>query len=184
MEFTLNKSQRLVTNAVAKEESRPVLTCVHIRKGIIEAANGWILVQKRIDYHGDETILLKADEVARCRDYCGAVTFETKENQVTATGKEKMILEAQEGTFPDTDKLYPYPINTEETIDRLAGREQKEVFRIGLSREVLLAVLKCLEQDDVIRFHFYGEKSPVEFEVRNHSTKGLIMPMVIADWEE
>ena len=184
MEFTLNKSQRLVTNAAAKDESRPVLTCVHIRKRFIEAANGWILVQKKVDYAGDEQLLLKAKEVARCRDDCGGVTFTTDGKEVRAIGLDKSILGAQEGAFPDADKLYPYPMNAEETIDRLSGKGQKEVFRIALSRERLLEVLKCFAKDesDVIRFHFYGTKSPVAFEVTG-SAKGMIMPMQV-NWEE
>ena len=177
MEFTLNKSQRLVTNAAAKDESRPVLTCVHIRKGIIEAGNGFILVQKQIDYDGDEELFLKGKDIAKCKDLDGNVSFSTEGGDVRAVGRETIILKAQSGVFPDTDKLYP-KIISDEVIRRLSGQEP---FRIALSRTQLLNLLNSLNEK-IVKFYFYGQEKPVEFEVTN-SAKGLIMPMNV-QWEE
>jgi len=50
MEFKLNKTQRLLTNAASKDESRLSLHCLHITKGKIQAANGFILMERNLDY--------------------------------------------------------------------------------------------------------------------------------------
>jgi len=177
MKFTLNKSQRLVTNAAAKEESRPVLACVHIRKGTIEAGNGYLLVQKQIDYDGDEELFLKAKEIAKCKDINGKVEFSVEGQDVKAVGRETVILKAKSGVFPDTDSLYP-KIVSDEVIRRLSGQKP---FRIALSRTQLLNLLNSLS-GEIIRFYFYGGKQAIEFEVTD-SAKGLIMPLDV-QWEE
>lgn len=183
MEFTLNKSQRMVANAAAKEDSRPVLTCVHIRKGIIEAANGFMAVQSKIDYDGDEKLLLKAKDVARLKGKL--LTFQTEgtgmvdspvTGEVRVTGSNlPVILQAQPGEYPDLEKLHPQSIQSE-VLRRLSNRQP---FKIALSREQLLNVL--LSNDvDTIKFSFWGGLQPVEFETEN--SKGMIMPIHISDW--
>ena len=177
MEFTLNKSQRLVTNAAAKEEDRPVLTCVHIRKGIIEAGNGYIAVQKPIEYDGDEEILLKSKELAKCKGASVAFSKVEGSSEVRAKGQETIILEAQSGEFPNIDKLYQIATPTA-VLNRLAGR--KEAFKIALSRSKLISLLNSFD-DDIVRFYFYGRESPVKLETED--AKGIMMPMSV-NWEE
>lgn len=167
MEFTLNKSQRLVTNAALKDESRPVLTCVHIRKGIIEAANGFIAVQKDINYDGEEELLLKGKELTKCKDREEGVVFSKGEGtEIKAIGKDITILKAQIGTFPQIDKLYP-TLTSRQVLKRLGGKS----FQIALSRNQLLNLLKCLDED------LNGKENPVE--IRTENAKGLIMPMMV-----
>ena len=96
MEIKLTKDQRAVANAAAKETTRPVLHCVHIKKGLIEATDGFILVQKKIDYDGEEEVLLDIDEFKRLKDNkpLGGVilTSSTEENKVKALGQDNFIL--------------------------------------------------------------------------------------------
>ena len=177
MEFTLNKSQRLVTNAAAKDESRPVLTCVHIRKGIIEAANGYTLVQKHIDYDGNEELLIKAKELAKCKDKEGKVTFSKGEgNEIRAVGQETIILEAQSGKFPNAASLYPKTVG-DEVLERLRG---KGPFKVALSAMELLNVLRSTDEH-ILKLYFYGGSKPVEFRIGD--IRGMIMPMQV-NWEE
>lgn len=170
METMLNKSQRLVVNAAEKETARPILHCVHIRKGVVEAANGFVLVQKVIEYDGDDKLLLDRDDVAKLKDQKELpVTITTEGDTVKASSMlGNLPIKAQPGQFPDVDKLYP---------------TGKPAFKIALSREQLLNVLKSLDKhEDIIRFYFYRIDSPVKFVVSSTSlgeivAKGLIMPM-------
>lgn len=172
METMLNKSQRLVVNAAEKETARPILHCVHIRKGVVEAANGFVLVQKVIEYDGDDKLLLDRDDVAKLKGQKELpVTITTEGDTVKASGDSELILKARTGQFPDTDKLYP---------------TENPVFKIALSREQLLNVLKTLDKhEDIIRLYFYRIDGPVKFEVSSTSlgeivAKGMIMPMLVA----
>ena len=114
MEIKLTKDQRAVANAATKETSRPVLHCVHIKKGLIEAADGFILVQKKIDYDGEEEVLLNIDEFKKLKDskpLRGVILISsTEENKVKTLGQDEVILEKQSGTFPKTELLIPSEI--------------------------------------------------------------------------
>ncbi len=176
MEFKLTKAQRLVTNAAAKDMSKPVLQNIHIRKGVVEAANGFVLCQKKVDYDGEEKILLDAKAVTSLKDSksLGGVIFHRADDakstdDVSAVGETKVALEPQEGTFPDTDRI----------VSELSG---KAVFRIALGRGVLMSLLKCLEmgEEETVQFYFYGEKSPVRITANGGGTVGVIMPMYVS----
>jgi len=182
MEFTLNKSQRLVVHAATKDDlERTYQACVHIRKGIIEATNGYILIQKQIDYDGDEDILLKAADIAKFNDKTksdGVVFTKAPESsEVRAVGRETTMIETQPGKFPDMEQFFPKTISSE-VIQRLGGTGP---FKIALNRRQLLDVLRSMDDtENIIKFYFYGEKDGVKFEAG--STKGLIMPMDV-HWE-
>lgn len=172
IDFKLNKLQRLVTNSTERDDARPVLACVHIRKGIIEVANGFVLVQKAIEYDGNE-LLLKAKDIEKLKDSStleGVIFTKTEADRgLRVLGQIETILELQQGNFPQTDKLYPIT---------------EPVFKIALAREQLLTVLKSLDKtENIIRFTFYGKSDPVKFDIQETGTKGLIMPMYV-DWEE
>ena len=181
MKFQLTKEERLVTLAAAKDAGRPVIACVHLRKGIIEAANGYITVQKKVTYDGPE-LLLKATDLAKCRDdKSGSVTFIIGEGseEVIASGKDKLILDRQEGQYPDIDKLYPKKVVEVEIMECLTGSPQLP-FKIAMGRTNLITLLQSLDEE-VVRFHFYGRKTPVQVETLG--AKGIIMPMDVK-WEE
>ena len=170
MEFKLSKVDRLMVNAAAKDTGRPVLHCVHIKKGAIEAANGFILMERKLDYNGDEVLLDIAD-IAKHKDAKGlegVVYTSNGDNEVKAIGQDINILNKQEGNFPDTKKLYP----TEEPV-----------FKIALGRSELLNMLKCLGKDEeIIKFQFYGTEKPAKIETTSGEVTGLIMP-IQATWD-
>jgi len=175
--FQLNKSQRLLANGTAKESDRPILEAIHVRKGkdgkgVAEVADSYILVQKQVDYDGDESVLLYGKDVAACKDdkQLGSVSFipdgESAMQAIVEGGTRSVSLVS--GTFPETERLF---LTTE------------PVFKIGLRKDTLLKVLKCLDEkngENDIAFFFYGTESPVEFRVRD-DVRGLIMPLHI-DW--
>ena len=167
MEFKLNKTQRLVANgAEDKTGRRPILQCVHITKGQIETVDGFVLAQRRIDYDGDEELLLEAAQIAKHKDSktMPGVVYTTVEDskEVRAVGEDIYTCQIQSGDFPKTEKLYP---------------EGTPVFQIALGRSVLLKLLKCLGKDEeVIKFSFYSKESPVKFVYGDNEVKGVIMP--------
>ena len=168
-EFKLTKTDRLIANAASKEMSRPVLHCVHLKKGAIEAANGFIIMERKVDYDGEDLLLDIAD-IAKHKDAkgLGGVVYTSDGDNIKAIGQDINIISKAEGTFPNTEVLYP---------------TQEHVFRIGLGRSELLNMLKCLDKDEeAIRFTFYGPLSPAMVE-QGEDVKGLIMPMDV-QWNE
>jgi len=162
MELKLTKKDRFIVNAAAKEDVRPVLHSIHVTKGKIECANGFILVERAIDYDGDD-ILLDISDIARHKDAKGldGVIYTKDGDNIKAIGQDINIISPVEGKFPDTKQLYP---------------EGESVFEIGLGRGQMLNLLKCLDKDEnTIRFTFYGKDKPVKFSIGD-DVKGLIMP--------
>jgi len=170
MELKLNRVDRLIVNAAAKDMTRPALHCVHVKDGAIEAANSFILMERKVDYTGED-VLLDIDDLAKHRDSkaLGGVVYVEIEEGIKAIGQEITIINPIEGSFPETSKLYP-------TGD--------PVFKIALSRGELLNMLKCLDKgENLIKFYFYDKSKPVKIVAAGGDVTGLIMPAFI-DWTE
>jgi len=170
MEFKLDKTDRLIINAAAKDADSQVLHCVHISKGRIEAANGFVLVERKIDYDGDD-LLLDMCDIAKHKDSkaLNAVVYTSDGDNIKAIGESINIISKVEGTFPNTEQLYPVG---------------EPVFKIALSKDRLMEVLKCLDKyEEKVKLYFYSKELPVKFETVSGDVKGLIMPMS-ADWGE
>jgi hypothetical protein len=170
MEFKLNKTDRLIVNAAAKDTSRAVLHCVHLTNGKIEAANGWVLVERKVDYDGDN-LLLDISNIAKHKDNknLGGVIYISDGANIKAVGESINIISKVKGTFPNTKVLYP---------------TTEPVFKISLSKDRIMDVLKCLDKyEEQLKLYFYGAEQPVLIETLSGNVKGLIMP-IAANWEE
>lgn len=177
MEFQLNRSERLVAKAVSTDKTRPVLGCVHIRKGIIEAADGLIAVQKEISYQGDEKMLIRGTELRKC---VGSVlNISVEKEGIKVQGTHILYLSPETGNFPNIDGVYPDKAEGDKVMERLTG-DKLSPFQIALSRDQLLKLLSCLDED-VVRFSFYGRERPVKVETL--TVRCLIMPMSVK-WGE
>ncbi len=178
MEFKLNKKQRLAAGAASTDISRPVLQNVHIRKGVIEAADGFVLCQKKIDYDGDEKLLLNAKELANLKDgkHIDGVLFDTREDSTVRAvgGHGTAIMEPEQGTFPEVDK---------QVLSQARG---KAVFRTALNRDVLMKLLRCIDSEEghVVKFYFYTENGPIRVTADDGSVTAIIMPMHVRDWDD
>jgi len=169
MELKLTKAHRLIVNAAAKDTDRQVLHCVHITKGRIEAANGFVLVERKIDYDGED-LLLDISDIAKHKDAkeLGGVFYTSDGDNIKAIGESINIISKVEGNFPHTEPLYP---------------TTEPVFKISLSKDRIMEALKCLDKDEEqIKLYFYGIDQPVKLETKAGDVKGLIMPMK-ADWD-
>ena len=166
MEMKLTKSQRLIAHATADKDFRDVLKCIHFRNGMIEATNGFALVQKDAP-DCKEDMLLESAPIAKMKDWksLGAVWLRNDDgNEVKLIGEPETTILKQKGDYPKTDALYP---------------TTKPVFQITLAKNVLVDMLKCMKINSTICFTFYGKNSTVKFEVTNDDehTRGLIMPV-------
>jgi len=170
MEFKLTKEDRQIINAAAKDTDRPALHSVHITKGKIEAANGFVLMERRIDYDGED-VLLDISDIAKHKDSKGlnGVVYTNDGDSVKAIGESINIISKVDGTFPTTEALYP---------------KEEPVFKISLSKDRIMEVLKCLGKDEEqVKLYFYSKELPVKIETLSGDVKGLIMPMA-AQWED
>jgi hypothetical protein len=182
-EFKLTKKHRALKNAASKDTSRPTLHCIHITKGKVQAADGFIAMERGLDYDGDEDFLLNVDDITGHQDakmMGGVVYVKQDDGSMRVIGKGINIIKPVEGNYPNIDNLYP---------------TTEPVFKIGISRTLLQQMLNCLDKDETaIKFIFYGENSPVKiiagpFDSKNtvpqllpndgDSVQGLIMPMKV-----
>jgi len=147
MEIILNKSQKQVAN-IAETDA-----CVHIHKGIIEATDGFMFLQKPLQYTGEEDILLPAKIIkqSKLNKKTRTITLDSDDNKQT-------------GRYPQLDQLV------------FSG---KPVFKIALGREKLIKLLQNMS-DEIIKFYFYGTTSPVKIETSGkEKALAVIMPMFI-----
>lgn len=167
MEFKLNSNQRLV--AFSADVYTRKLSGVRIRKGVIEATNGYLAIQKTIDYDGEEELILKAKEIAKLKKGEIVFTQEAPGEDVKTQREKEIVLQPQQGTFPSIDRVYP---------------EGQPVFKIVIAGKPLEQLLQSLSENekDRIVFSFYGVNLPVKFEAGYYdppTAKGLIAPMII-----
>ena len=176
MELALTKEQRQVAHAAATEETRPVLATVCVRHNKLIAANGYVMAETELEgitppYESD--MLIPAKDLLKAKDMRGinAVLFhnngEAGKARIIDADGEKVITLVQ-GNFPDTDHLYP---------------ASNHVFRIGLAYDVLSTILKVVGKGNFVKLTFYGDSSPVKFEVPNTQTQGVAMPYAV-QWPE
>jgi len=166
MKILLTKDQRAVANAASKEiHPKYALKCVHIKKGIIEASNGFLLIQKKIDYDGEEDFLLDAGEFKKLKDSksMGGVSFSSEGDEIRAIGENTVILRKQSGVYPDSEAFIP---------------KEEPVFKIALSRKLLKKLISTLDDDDApVRFYFYPKLEPVKISIPEENTTAIIMPI-------
>lgn len=172
IEFELTTDQRKVTAIVSKDGIRPGLECVHIKKGKIETANGFVLIQKDITYDYDQELLLSADEINQHKNTPNHQTVKYIYNgngEIRAIGKYRHILDNRNLTYIDLDQIYPKgePVNTF-TVDK----------------NFLKQIIQAMDmQDNAITFELYppdkinSQPSPIKFSNQEKTTTGLIMPI-------
>jgi len=176
MELGLTKEQRLVAHAAATEQSRPILVSVCVRGNRLIAANGFIMAETKIgdnSTHEGDDVLIPAAEVLKTKDmkHTGNALFvKTNDKVKILDANSERLIPTIDGTFPDTDHLYP-------------EGDTKPVFRIALSYDVLSKLVKIIGKDNYIKLEFYRSELIFKYEVPNNQIKGLGMPFC-ARWED
>lgn len=163
MEFRLTKEQRKIVNATSKETETSILRCVHIKKGYVEASDGYILTRLKIDYDGNEEILIDAEDLLQGQDSKSKDIYYTVEgNTIHAIDNHnnKFTLARKDGDFPDTN----------------ISPTQEPILQIKLDKDLLTRLLKSLPGES-LTFSFYSPSSPAKVEA--DSGYGLIAPMIL-----
>ena len=162
MNVLITKEQRRVAYAASKTDYRPTLQCVSIKDGKMRAANGFILAEAKID--GNEEMLIPASSILKAKDSkgIGGVIVSKKENNIKIMDANgELTIPQGEGNFPTTEHLYP---------------KDEPVFQIGMSHEVLSALVSVIGKDNLVKLTFYGSKIAAKFEVVDSDIKGIFMP--------
>jgi hypothetical protein len=135
---------------------------VHIKKGYIEASDGYILARQKLDYEGED-VLIYAHELAKAQTSMSKdVVYVVQEDIIQATDNRNndfVLAHPKETKFPETDNLFP---------------TEKPSFTIRLDKDLLTRLLKSLPGKD-LTFSFYSPTSQVKVEAVE--SDGLIMPM-------
>jgi hypothetical protein len=184
----LNRSHRLVANiACDKNDGRKMLTCVHVCKGKVEAADGFAWVRKKTDYQGKSDLLIPASKLKDCKDKEVSCVIQKDNSVIIQDGNTSHYV-------PRHDFETPYPKAAD---DVLINTKDEPVCKIALGKSLLQRVLKCLDkEEDIVRFYIFKRSDPVLFTVYpdedakklpcgawDAEVVGLIMPMYV-NWED
>lgn len=156
MEIKLTKEYKRLAD-IALSASAPILQYVHIKDGIAEVSDGFMLVQKPIDYQGDE-LLLDAEAIKKQKTYPMHCNVENA----------NWIVIDKDQSYPDTEHLYP---------------QSGVKSTITVRKSKLYKFLKCFDDGDdiVVEISIYGDSKPVELKVIKFDGtsygRGLIMPI-------
>lgn len=175
MTFVLDRNQRRLFHAALGTDhaSGIPINGVHIRKGMAEATDGFLLLQVPIDYDGDDEVVIPKVPAAVKGDVAVAVSGDI----VRMEGRNGVVATetATRGTFPDMSKLRPH------------GCRRKPRARTALSPDVLRTLLRSLPADTThIRFHVYRESDGVSITASRPNAPdihGVLMPMFVK-WME
>jgi len=162
MEIELTKEYKHLAD-IAISAKAPILRYVHVKDGLAEVSDGFMLVQKPIDYKDE--LLLDADTIKKHKAY--PVWRDVQADKVVAKDGS-LTIESVSATYPDTQSLYPKDgIKSKTTV----------------SKNKLYKFLKCFDEEDaLVEISIYGDVKPVELVVTNLDNKfygrGLIMPVI------
>jgi len=162
-EIELTKAHKRLANITAESPNRFPLDHVHIKDGIAEVSDGFMLVQKPIDYKDE--LLLDAETIKKQKAY--PVWCDVQADKVVAKDGS-LTIESVSAIYPDTQSLYP---------------QNGVKTKVTLNKNKLLGFLKCFnEEDALVEISIYGDVKPVQFEIKNLDDKfygrGLIMPII------
>jgi hypothetical protein len=184
----LDKYDLALVNGASKEDSRPMLQCLHLTKGRIEVADGVMLATRDIDLQEGEdnpetlipTKMIKGVKAGKkqqallaVNDSQAVVTYQDKKGQAVDFEPTLSFKTYGDGkSYPNIDALY-------ESIKT----EKKAHIAVGVS--VLKKLLATLPDSGILRLGVTEPAEPLEFDCSNmdRPIRGLLMPMFV-DWND
>ena len=112
----------------------PPLDCIHIKDGLIEASNGFVLVQKPIDYKGE--LLVKAADFRKAEDLPST---------------------SEQGNYPNTTRLYPTSTPSATTV---LNKSRLKALLKCFPEDDAIVEISIYDKRTVVQFEFrspYGE---------------------------
>ena len=183
----LDKYDIALVNGTSKEVARPMLQNVHLNKGRLEAADGFILAFREADVSPEEkeiTTLLPAGILR-------TIKSTPKKQAILTVGTEELQIQYQNDAGEpidynptlsfqpgDTTKTYP-------ELKQLFPKDTTKKAHIALSVSLLKKLLTCLPDEGYLRIGITEIDKPLEFECSNmdRPIRGMVMPMFV-DWED
>ncbi len=175
----------LINGACKSDEAaRPTLRCLHLTKGRIEAADGFMLAVRDLDLGKDEakpeTLLpikmlkqIKTSEkqqaIMAVIDGKATITYRDDKGKPVDFEPSLSFKTFGDGkNFPNTDQLW---VNTE-----------KKAY-IAVNVDLLKKLVACLPNSGILRLGITDPKEPLEFDCSNmdRPIRGMIMPMYV-EW--
>lgn len=159
---------RVLENAASTEETRYPLCHVRITKNLIQATDGRVLAEAKLD----DSFFADCDEIFIHRDNLPYLKTLRKLNHIAATipSPKKLFIEGKEVSsdeikFPNLDAIKP--------------KNTTPVFETSFDAQLLLDLAKALSLDDKkvhVKLKFSGEKlAPIMVTVAEN--EGLLMPV-------
>ncbi len=177
-----------MVNGTCKEISRPLLQCLHLTKGRIEVADGFMLATRDLEFEKDEdkpeTLLpakmikgvkagIKQQTILKTDNKIANITYQDETGLPIDFEPSYSFKAYGDGkSYPNIDALFQ-PIKTEKTA----------YIAVGVG--ILKKLLSCMPNGGILRIGITEPTAPLEYECSNmdRPIRGLLMPMFI-DWED
>ena len=167
----LNKNQLAVANAAAKDQARPVLAAVHVERGRIVAADGYIMVAVEVFTPRGADMLVPRDTFKKAPK----PTRNFPDVELHPDGSISHL-----GSTVDNGLVtgeFPKP-------DTYLGLHPGKSHRVAFDPAVLKKLLASIGDATVIRLYVKGEGEMVHFEANTEERHhGAIMPMYV-NWSD
>ena len=175
-----------LANGTCEEVSRPILQNLHLTKGRIEVADGFMLAIRDLDFEeGEEkpeTLLpakmmkgIKTDKkqqaILKTDGKVATIVYQDKLGQpVDFKPSYSFKAYGDDFSYPNVDALFA-PVKTDKTA------------QIAVSVGLLKKLLACMPDGGILRLGLVTPTAPLEFECSNmdRPIRGMLMPFPI-DW--
>lgn len=181
----ISKEALAITNFAAKNNSRPILTGLHIKDGLATCIDGFALAHYNVIQGKDFpecTLDIKDLKAAKLANYPGSkikcLIVSYQDGMFIIQGQYKIITDPIQGTYPQTNQLY------------LSAGTHTTVAYLGLSTFVIENLLNTLKSSDIkevaLRIRTDDSNKHINVAIEYSSTKdnisleGLIMPRDIS----
>ena len=163
----------------SKDETNPVMNCIHFKDGFAYASNGMILIRQTLDYHSViDPEFLNGNSIHR-ESFKQALSFDTV--QCTDEGLVCKDKDGRVALFEYFD-LQGKEIPNFDFVLRKPSADYEPVSMIGFNPEALSKLEKAMHYQGVLKFTFYGMDKYVFVESLTYTDQIAIMaPAIIQD---
>ena len=185
----LDKYDVALINATAKEPASKLLQCLHLSKGRIEAADGFMMARRELELEEGEVqpeTLISAAMFKNIRpSKKQEALLATDNNSVTLTYRNAEDGQPVEFEPTLSFKAYGYGETFPNLDAQYDNSPTEKKAHIAVSVSLLKKLLACLPNEGILRIGINEVAEPMEYECSNmdRPIRGLIMPMFV-DWSD
>lgn len=183
----LDRYDIALVNGTSKNDSSPILQNVHLNKGILEAADGFMLARREADVTPKEKEITTFIPTKILKTIRGT----SKKQAILTLGAEELQVQYQDKVGKsidfnptlkfqagDTTRTYP-------ELTQLFPKDTTKKAHIAIGVGLLKRLLACLPDEGHLRIGITEIDKPMEFECSNmdRPIRGLVMP-IFMDWQD